>query len=580
MNETRPRLFAEFPPVATEEWEREIHKDLGGQDYSKRLLWHTEDGITVRPYYRREDLENIEGLHLAPGEFPYTRGASASNSWKICQEIDDIDCAAANQAAKAALAGGADEVCFRRALPKTADDMARLFSGLDAAKTYFETPDALALARVLRDAGAPAAVRFNPAWSYDDAASLMHIARPGSRPIVIPGAAIHESGGTTVQELGFTLAAGISYLNAMIERGIEINSACDDVSFSFAIGTSYFHQIAKLRAFRVLWARVVEAFGGAKDAAAAHISARTARWDKSIYDAHVNILRATTEAMSAAIGGCAALIVGAFDETYRRPDEFSRRLARNTQLILKHEAGLDRVGDPAGGSYFLEWLTDALAREAWTLMQQIEAAGGYAKAEQSGIITEQLAESRDKKEAEIASRRKIFVGTNHYPNLQERMLDRLEEIHQGRFSRGPEIFEDIRLRTERHTVSGGKTPVFLLAEMGDLKMRKARSGFAANFFGCAGFDIRTESFADAAALAAAASAIGADAVVLCSSDNEYPLLANAAIQALKGTPLIIAGFPESAIEQLRDYGVTDFIHVRSNAAETLAAWQDRLGVRG
>lgn len=574
------RLLAEFPPVPTEEWEREIQKDLRGQDYSKRLLWHTEDGITVRPYYRRKDLENINGLHLAPGEFPYTRGASVSNSWRICQEIEEADFSAANRAAKNALAGGADEVCFRREIPKTATDVAALFSGLDPSKAYFETPDALPLARVLRDAGAPAAVRLNPAWSYDDAASLVRDAIPGSRPVAIPGAAFHESGGTTVQEIGFTLAAGISYLDAMAGRGIELNSACAAVSFSFAIGTSYFHQIAKLRAFRMLWARVVEAFGGAREAAGAYLSVRTARWDKSIYDAHVNILRTTTEAMAAAIGGCASLVVSAFEETYRPPDDFSRRLARNTQLILKHEAGLDRVADPAGGSYFIEWLTDALAREAWTLMQRIESAGGYAKAEESGMITEQLAESRAQKEADIASRRKIFVGTNHYPNLDERVLDRLEPIERERFSRGPEIFEDIRLRTERHAAAGGKTPVFLLAEMGDLKARKARSGFAANFFGCAGFHIHTEYFADAAALAAAASAIGADAVVLCSSGNEYALLANAAIQALKGTPLIIAGFPENAIEQLQDYGVADFIHARSNAAETLAAWQDRLKVRG
>ncbi len=580
MNPTRPPLLAEFPPTPSEDWEREILRDLSRQDYSKRLLWHTEDGITVRPYYRREDIENIEWLQLAPGEFPYTRGVSASNSWKICQEINDSDCAAANKAAQTALAGGADEICFRRAFPETAGDVAALFSGLDAANTYFETPAAPALARLFRDAGAPAAVRFNPAWSYDDAASLLREARPGSRPIMIPGAAFHESGGTTVQELGFTLAAGISYLDAMIARRIEINAACAAVSFSFAIGTSYFHQIAKLRAFRMLWARVVEAFGGAKDAAAAHISVRTARWDKSIYDAHLNILRATTEAMSAAIGGCASLIVGAFDETYRPPDEFGSRLARNTQLILKREAGLDRVADPAGGSYFIEWLTDALAREAWPLMQRIESAGGYSKAEESGIITDELAASRAKKEADIASRRKIFVGANHYPNLQERMLDRLEQIQGERFSRGPEIFEDIRLRTERHTAAGGKTPVFLLAEMGDLRMGEARSGFAANFFGCAGFDIRTEYFADIAALAAAAAAMAADAVVLCSSDHEYPLLANAAIQALEGTPLIIAGFPENSIEQLREYGVADFVHTRSNAAETLAAWQDRLGLRG
>ncbi len=579
MNQTRRPLLDEFPPVPREQWERVIHNDLKGESDSRRLLWRTEDGLTVRPYYRREDLENVSGLQLAPGEFPFTRGATASNSWTICQEIDATDLGSANRAARSALSGGADEIWFRSAIPKTAAEAETLFSGIDPSKAYFETPDAPALARILRAAGAPAAVRLNPAWSYDDAALLVQDALPGTRPAVIDGAGFHESGGTTVQELGFTLSAGIAYLDAMLERGINLNSACAAVSFSFAIGTGYFHQIAKLRAFRTLWARVVEAFGGPPEVAAAHLAVRTARWDKSIYDPHVNILRAATEAMSAAIGGCASLIVGAFDEAYRPSGDFSRRLARNTQLILKHEAGLDRVADPAGGSYFIEWLTDALASEAWKLMQRIESSGGFARAEESGAIHKQLAESRAHKEAEIAALRKIFVGVNRYPNLEERALDRREQIERH-FFRGPEIFEEIRLRTERHAAAGGKTPVFLLAEMGDLKMRKARSSFAADFFGCAGFRIYREYFADAAALASAASAIGADAVVLCSSDSEYAFLANAAIQALKGTPLVIAGFPEDAIEQLREYGVAGFIHSRSNAAETLAAWQDRLGVRG
>jgi methylmalonyl-CoA mutase len=241
---------------------------------------------------------------------------------------------------------------------------------------------------------------------------------------------------------------------------------------------------------------------------------------------------------------------------------------------------LDRVTDPGGGSYYVEVLTDSVAREAWKLMQEIESAGGYREAEGAGVISEQLGRSRKQKDDAIACRRKIFVGTNQYPNLNERMLDRIELTGKERSGRGPEIFEEIRLRTERHAAEGGKIPVFLTAEIGDGKMRRARSAFSMDFFGCAGFDLRTESFADVAAIAHAASELGVDGVVLCSSDEEYPALANAAIQALKGIPLIVAGYPKGAIEQLRQYGTADFVHVGSNAAETLAAWQDRLGVRG
>lgn len=579
-DEMKTTLLAEFPPVSTEEWEREIRKDFKDEEYSKRLLWRAENGIPVKLYYRREDLESLGAINLVPGQFPYTRGVASSNTWSICQEIDETDLVKANVAARNALAGGADEICFCRAAPKTEADIAALLAGIETETVRIVTPDAVAVTRLLQDAAIPAAVQFNPEWGVDDATTLVRNVRPGARPIVIHGADFLEAGGTTVQEAGFTVAAGISYLSEMTDRGIGVDAAAGALCFQLAIGTSYFFQIAKLRAFRMLWARAVEAFGGSKDAAKAVIHVRTARWNKTIYDPHVNLLRATAEAMSAAIGGCDSLTVGPFDETYRDSDEFSRRLARNTQLILKYEAWLDRVADPAGGSYYIEVLTESVAREGWKLMQETESAGGYREAARSGMVAEQIARSRKQKDESIAYRRKIFVGANQYPNLGERMLDRVERTREERLGRGPEIFEDIRLRTERHAAAGGKIPLFLIAEMGDAKMRRARAAFGINFFGCGGFDLRTEYFADVAALANAATALRADAVVLCSSDEEYPTLANAGIQALKGIPLIVAGHPKNEIEQLRQYGVADFVHIGSNAAETLAAWQDRLGMRG
>ena len=456
-------------------------------------------------------------------------------------------------------------------------------SGIESARVHFEAgPDSPALLALISEhkPALNASIGFNPFDDLDAAAKMVGSAPEGVKPVMIAGSDFHESGGTTVQEIGYTIAAGICYLNQMSARGIEGEKAARALAFSVSIGRSYFFQIAKLRALRKLWARAVDAFGCSKEAAKATIYARTAQWDKSIYDPYVNILRSTTETMSAAMGGCDSLAVAPFDETYRTPDEFSRRLARNTQVIAKKEAWLDRVADPAAGSYFVEVLTESIAREAWKLMQHVESIGGFWKAEESGMIPGELAESRQKKEANIASRRTILLGTNQYPNLQERMLGRIEKVEHERFGRGAEIFEDIRLRTERHAAVGGKTPLFLLAEMGDLKMRKARSGFVTNFFGCAGFEIRTEFFEEAAALSQSALEIGASVIVLCSSDEEYASLANAVIQASKGIPVIIAGYPKDSIDQLKRYGVADFVHVRSNAAETLAAWQDRLGVRG
>jgi methylmalonyl-CoA mutase len=200
-------------------------------------------------------------------------------------------------------------------------------------------------------------------------------------PFTIHGAEFAEAGATAVEEIGFTLAAGVDYLAALAEREVDVNCAAAALEFSFAVGSNYFFEIAKFRAFRMLWARAIESFGGTHEAAKARIAARTLGWNKTVYDPCVNILRATTEAMAAVLGGADTVTVTPFDACYKAPDEASRRLARNTQLLLKHEAWLGRVADPGGGSYALETITDSLAREGWRIFQDIEAHGGFRKAQ-------------------------------------------------------------------------------------------------------------------------------------------------------------------------------------------------------
>jgi methylmalonyl-CoA mutase len=359
---------------------------------------------------------------------------------------------------------------------------------------------------------------------------------------------------------------------------VDINRAAASITFSFAIGSSYFFQIAKLRAFRMLWALAVESFGGTKESAKARVHARTSRWNETIYDPHVNILRATTEAMSAAIGGADSISVAPFDECYKKPEEASRRMARNAQILLKQEALLCRVSDPGGGSYCIEVFTDFIAREAWKAMQEIEAVGGYQKAQADGHMTRALEQSLAAKEKAVLQRRRIFTGTSQHANLSEKALERIDPSRPRDVRRGAEIYEQLRLRTERATAASGKTPRVLLAEIGDVKMRSARSNFAANFFGCAGFEIVTQRFDNVDAMAENE----ADIIVLCSSDPEYPALAAALMARLtalkRNTPVIIAGFPDS-VEQLKALGVADFIHVRSNPIELLTKWQQQLGIK-
>jgi methylmalonyl-CoA mutase len=547
--------LAEFPPVSTEQWDEVVRKDLKGAAPKTKL------------YYRAEDLRGLEYLDSAPGEFPYTRGTRGDNAWRIRAVVHDA------AAARAALDAGADEICFvvgEQNIDEVLETLPRCAVHFEAGGRAAEVLEALLRRPLAQTRGS---VDYEPLADFDRAAQLVRQSQalPNFRPIAIRAHRFSEAGSTIVQELGFALAEGVEIVAQLTDRGLTPDDAAQALAFSFAIGSDYFPEIAKLRAARTVWARAVVSFQPADDSAAKMtIYARTSHWTKTIYDSHVNLLRSTTEAMAAAVGGADSLQVEPFDEPYRAPDASSSRLARNAQLILKQEAWLDRSVDAAGGSYYLEVLTDSLAREAWALFQQIEAAGGFLRYTESGALERDIAKSRADREAAVGMRRATIVGTNQYPNLQERMLPKIER--QDPAPRAARIFEEIRLRTERHAARTGHTPLFLLLEAGDVKMRKARSSFITNFFGCAGFEIRT----------ADALTGDPDAVVLCSSDPEYAALAPLLIQELrdagKATPVIVAGNPADSIEQLKQAGVADFVHVRSNAAEVLRAWQERLGV--
>jgi len=364
----------------------------------------------------------------------------------------------------------------------------------------------------------------------------------------------------------------------MEESGVDAIRAAKAIEFSFAIGSNYFFQIAKLRAFRMVWARVVESFGGTGEEGRARIAARTSRWNKTVYDPHVNVLRATTEAMAAVLGGADSVAVAPFDECFGKPDGAAGRLARNTQLVLKHEAWLGRVADAGGGSYYLEAITELLAREGWKRMQEIEARGGYRKAQADGMIAAELKRSSTAREKAVALRKSVLVGTNQYANSAERAVGRVDERRMAAGQRAGQIYEKLRLGTERHAARGGRTPRVVLAEVGDVKMRGARSNFAANLLACAGFEIVIQRFRRAEEIAAA----DGDLIVLCSADEEYAALAAELMPKLKAlgraTPVIVAGNPENA-DELRAAGVADFVHVRSNAVDVLAKWQERLGIK-
>ncbi len=575
------KLLNEFPPVSRETWEEAIRADLNGADYERTLVWQTPEKMAVKPYYRAEDLAECtesDGDQGSPASQPSAR---VTGNWRIREEIGAADPIEANRIAREAVASGVEEIAFRSRALHASSDLQSLCANLHPISLRFEdaTESLLNLLLLAQDTLAQSSISagWSPLNNPEFAADLLRKMPAGFVPFTIYGEQFQERGASAIEEIAYTLAAGIEFLREMQAREIDIERATPSIVFSFSIGASYIFQIAKFRTFRSLWAKVVSCFAADCGKAKAIVYARTSRWNKTGCDPHVNILRATTEAMSAVLGGVDSISVAPFDECFKTPDRASRRLARNTQLILKLEAMLGRVADPAAGSYCIEVITDFLARESWKYMQKIEAAGGYTKACKDGQLDKSLRNFELRQEEAVISLRRILTGTNKYANAAERLLDWMEAQQASDARRGAAAYEELRLRTERYAAETGRTPHVLLAEFGDAKVCLARSRFAADFLACAGFDVEARGFTTANQIAEA----NADMIVLCSSDRECSDMASDLMLRMREVecriPVIIAGNPESA-QRLRAEGIAEFIHTHTNRVDALTKLQQRLGI--
>ena len=388
------QLLAEFPPVSTAEWEAAIAADLKGRSYEEKLIWRVAEGLAVRPYYRAEDLAALDlaafdWANTAPGAFPFARGSHAQAGWRIREDIDATEPAAANRAAVAAVAGGAEEIAFRSVSIANTSDLALLLVNLGEISAHIACADEKTvrllfefLTRGPRRAAISAG--FDPLENLDFAAETLAVLPANLAPFTVDASRAAPANANAVEQAGWALAAAVHFLGAMEERNIDPDRAAAAIEFSLNLGANYFFEIARLRAFRMLWARVVESFRGSRQHAQARIVAHTAYPQTAIEDSHWNMLRATTQTMSAILGGADSISIAPFAEAAQAQNEAARRLARNTQLLLKQEAFLARVADPGGGSYYLEALTGSIAGRAWKIMQSIEARGGYAQSRQAG----------------------------------------------------------------------------------------------------------------------------------------------------------------------------------------------------
>ena len=621
------KLFAEFPPVSTEQWESVIAVDLKGADYEKKLVWRTAEGFNVRPYYRAENLDGIKYLGSQCGEFPYVRGTGKDNNWRIVQTIE-VGCPKeANAQATVLLTKGVESIGFVIGDKEfSAADLDTLLSGISVKNTELvfsgcatKKVAGLFIDKMDKEGVDPETVRASfvldpivkkltlkgtmackngQCKGFENLASLISkgAAYKRIRFVNVSGEIFHNSGSTIVQELAFTLAAGHEYVVKLMEQGLSVDQVAPALRFSMAISSNYFMEIAKFRAARLLWANIMAPYNPSRGCASKmKVHAVTSKWNMTVYDPYVNMLRGTTEAMSAAVSGVHSIEVLPFDTPYEKPTDFSARIARNVQLLLKEESHFNQVCDAAGGSYYIENLTNSIAEQAWNLFRQVEEKGGYIAAFEAGFIQDQVEASAAKKNSNIATRRETLLGTNQFPNFNEVADEAItEDVVTGKTTRkrgcaaqaadgvrplkpyrGAMAFEQMRLKVDR----SGKQPKAFMLTCGALAFARARAQFSCNFFACAGIRVQDNTyFKSVEEGVKAALEAKAEIVVICAADDDYATLAPEAFKLLGDKAIFVVAGAPACKEELEAQGIKNFISVRNNVLETLQYYLKELGI--
>lgn len=672
-----PTAPADALTAAFARWKKTVEAELKGAPFEKKLVTRTFEGVAIQPLYTRNDVQGLPDQR--PGQAPFLRGTKPTGyrekRWEVAQEIAAATPVDFNTALLADLMHGQDAVILNASgasgsLPiTTLKDLTAALAKADlsAIPVHITTgADPLPVAALYLAYAQKRKVAWEKLTGSVTADPLTEWVRNGHlsqdistlqdklagwtqwaaqhaphvRTIGVNGRIWGDAGANAVQELAFTLAAAAEYLTALTQRGVPVEVAAAKIRFEFAIGPQFFTEIAKFRAWRSLWTRVVVAFG-AKDvvAAQAAVHAATGRWNKTLLDPHVNMLRVTTEALSAVLGGVDSLHIAPFDEVTGVTDDFSRRIARNVHTLLSEEFGFTNAADPAGGSWYVEKVTDEFARKAWELFQKVQATGGYVAALKAGMPQKLVSEAAAEKADAVGKRRLGIVGTNLFPNLKEKPFtvktpasaapakskkvalpalsatagwpERIEAllaaatagasvsalatlsgpstsaaatIPAAKPFRASAEFEAMRAASEAFGKKTGKRPQVFVAKMGPTLQHKARADFSAGFFATGGFELLAkQAFENAQSAADAAVASGAPITVLCSTDDTYPELVPAFAKAVKAArpeiKIVLAGLPadQAVVDSFRAAGVDEFIHIRANVQAVLANFLKQIG---
>ncbi len=623
MADSKEKLFADFTAPSRQEWRDKIEVDLKGADYEKKMVWRTNEGFSMQPFYLKEDVDKLPTVNALPGEFPFVRGNKKDNNvWYIRQNIVVTDPKEANAKALDILNKGIDSIGFRfHSDLVSAETIETLLDGIrcDIVEVSFRSCPrrVLELADIL--------VAYYEKKGYDkekivggigfdpiepmlkkgkDTSALLATAPalveklkdfPNLRCIMVHSDLLNNSGAYVYQELGYALAWGKEYLEQLINAGVDVDLAAKKIKFYMGISGNYFMEIAKFRAARMLWAQIVKQYEPKCDCAAQMcVNAATSTYNMTLFDSYVNMLRSQTETMSAALAGVHSVVVTPFDVPYETPTDFAERIARNQQLLLKEECHFDKIVDVSGGSYFVEELTVAIAKEAWKLFLAVEEEGGFLAAAKEGKIQEAINSTDAARHANVGKRKEFLLGTNQFPNFTEtsegkepmapccgghvccnNVAAEETEIPALKTSRLASDFETLRLTTEK----AAKQPVAFMLTIGNLAMRQARAQFSCNFLAAAGYKVidnlgfpTVEEGVDKALEA------GADIVVICSSDDEYAEYAIPAFKYLNGRAMFVVAGAPACSEDLKAAGIENFIHVRVDQLKTLQEYNAKLGI--
>lgn len=682
------KLASEFPAADYASWRQLAEAGLKGASFDRKLVTRMLDGFNIQPLYTNDDQDDATRL-IHQVLCATVDAEDAASGWDIRQLHAHPDSKSVNAAILDDLENGATSVLLRLdAAARAGADVTSGDAGIDGIAIHcLADLDATLddvytnLATVAIDAGAaaiPAAALLaarlekdaeNSTDADDDFASdaapafnidpIGTLAATGSLPvsadeaikqaadiaadlidrfphataITVNGAPFYNAGATDGQELACLLAGGVTYLRALTDTGMVIDQAAGAIAFNVAVGTDFFAGIAKLRALRLMWSRVLSASG--VDDATITINAVSAEMALSKVDPWVNMLRTTVTSLSAGLGGADSVICLPYDHLIGLPDGFARRIARNTQLILQEESNVHRVIDPAGGSWFIENLTRELASNAWGRFQSLEARGGIIKALADGSLQKEIAEIWQTRESRVATRRDPLTGVSEFPNITEAKVtcdtpdlatirkeakarqtgfkgaigNNLEDLITAAKSgatiaqmyealygkaagttidplpthRLSESFETLRDRADAHKASKGRFPQIFLANLGPVAKHTARAMFARNFFEAGGIEaITNNGFADAREAAKAFGESGAKIAVICGSDPQYADMAADVAQSLKqagATRIYLAGHPGDARADYEAAGIDDFIFIGADVLAICETALSHLGVK-